>query len=286
MSVQPDALLPRYQEQGFAVADGMLRPQALDPLIGCIERGTEALAQEMLAQGTIADPMRGFDYTKRLARLLEQHPTSMRAWDAALEVDALIALARDPAMGDALEELLGPDITFAGDFHLRPKLPGAESTAFPWHQDSMYYGTEFARGAPSGTGTGLAHIVTAWIPLVDVDEDNGCLWLIPGSQRWGLLGGARGEDFNMRTSEDVEARGTPIPVPMRRGDALFFTNLTFHASHVNRSDAVRWSLDLRFFATPHPARAGDPASSSLESYRARLLAAGRPMCAVRGRGAA
>ncbi len=89
-----------------------------------------------------------------------------------------------------------------------------------------------------------------WIPLVDVDEGNGCLYVIPGSNRWELIGSARDDNNKMRSFEDVAARGTPIPVPMTVGDILLFSNMTFHGSKVNRSDAVRWSIDIRYARTP------------------------------------
>ena len=95
-----------------------------------------------------------------------------------------------------------------------------------------------------------AHIVAVWIPLVDVDEGNGCLYVIPGSNRWELIGSARDDNNKMRSFEDVAARGTPIPVPMTVGDILLFSNMTFHGSKVNRSDAVRWSIDIRYARTP------------------------------------
>ena len=63
----------------------------------------------------------------------------------------------------------------------RVKLPESEVTAWPWHQDTQYYGNP----------TQHLHVISVWIPLVDVDERNGCLHLLPGSHRWGLLGGAR-----------------------------------------------------------------------------------------------
>ena len=132
---------------------------------------------------------------------------------------------------------------------VRISLPGSEKTPFRLHQDSQYYGEP----------TQHAHIVTVWIPLVDVDKGNGCLYVIPGSNRWGLVGGARDENNRIRSFEDVEARGTPVPVPMKTGDILLFSNLTFHGSKVNLSDAVRFSLDIRYVRTP-----GTYAASELE----------------------
>ena len=44
---------------------------------------------------------------------------------------------------------------------------------------------------------------------------------------------------------DLEA----VSVPMDRGDALCFTQLTPHRALRNTSDVVRWSMDLRYEAT-------------------------------------
>ena len=50
--------------------------------------------------------------------------------------------------------------------------------------------------------------------------------------------------------EDVEARGTPVPVPLKPGGALFMTNLTVHTSKLNTTRKSRWSIDFRYFPTP------------------------------------
>jgi phytanoyl-CoA hydroxylase len=46
--------------------------------------------------------------------------------------------------------------------------PPERGKAFPWHQDAGY-------------GEGPKDYVIFWAALDDVDEENGCLWAIPGS---------------------------------------------------------------------------------------------------------
>ena len=89
-------------------------------------------------------------------------------------------------------------------------------------------------------------IITVWIPLVDVGEVNGCLYVIPGSHHWELIDSTRDENQNMRFCVDVEERATPILLPMKVGDILIFSNMTFHGSKANQSEAVRWSVDIRY----------------------------------------
>jgi Phytanoyl-CoA dioxygenase (PhyH) len=78
-----------------------------------------------------------------------------------------------------------------------------------------------------------------WCPLVDVDEENGCLFVVPGSQRLNL--GPRGPF----TSFPYEALVPLIrerflqPVRMRAGQALVFCQKLFHTSPPNRGAALR-----------------------------------------------
>ena len=178
-----------------------------------------------------------------------------------------------PGLVDALIAVLGPDVTFHGDYQLTPKLPGSELQAFPWHQDTLYY------GRPSEH----LHIVTAWVPLVDATEENGCIHLIPGSHRWGLFDGIRGADMNVHPLQDPTQRGTPVAMPMRAGDVLLMSNLTFHASYVNRSPDVRWSMDLGFSATAGTRPESAEVSSSRSFIDNVLRAAGRTPLRVAGR---
>ena len=62
--------------------------------------------------------------------------------------------------------------------------------------------------------------------------------------------------------------GQPVPVPVKRGGALFMHRRTMHASLANRSDDLRWSFDLRYqptgLPTGRPAFPGFVARSRLD----------------------
>ena len=148
-------------------------------------------------------------------------------------------------------------------------MPHSQATAFPLHSDSQYF------GKPSHH----AHVIKFWIPLVDVDEANGCLYVIPGSHYWEFIDSARDEDRNMHSFEDVEARGTPVAVPMKRGDILCFGVRTFHGSKVNRSDGVRWNIELKYCRTR-----GTYTASSKEQEGEDFMYNKRKSFVVRGQG--
>ena len=182
----------------------------------------------------------------RLALINQQAELRASLWDLTRVFDCpeLFHLICHPVILDSLESLLGAEIAWTGSYVTRLKLPRNEGSVFPWHQDSQYY----------GQATQHLHVVSLWIPLVDVAEDNGCLYVIPGSHKWNLLRGQRGTDNKVHTLEEVEQRGQPVALPMGPGDILLFSNLTFHTSKLNSSNSVRWSVDLRYVVPPQAQR--------------------------------
>jgi len=242
-----------YQADGVLLIPGLLPVSDLLPIQAQISQAVDRLALDWQAAGRITNVQRNLPFAERLAVLAQGDDLGMRGWDEAARGPALDALIAHPLIVQVLHELLSgadpatglvaagrPEVRFNGDAHLRPKLPGSRLTSFPWHQDSQYY------GAP----TAVLHVITVWLPLVPVDAANGCLQVMPGSQRWGLLAGERAEDQNIRCAADPVARGTPLAMPMAVGDVLFFHNLLVHGSQENRSTGVRWSLDSRYSACP------------------------------------
>ena len=239
-----------YAQDGYQVVRQAISLAELEPFRDTLRDRVGAYARQLFDAGKIASLHEDLPFGRRLAAVhAAKELRGLGGWQLPPIGPELLALIRHPAIVDALEPHLGPHITCNGDHMVRISLPGSETTVFRLHQDSQYYGEP----------TQHAHIITVWIPLVDVDEGNGCLYVIPGSHRWGLIGSARDENNRMRSFEDVEARAAPVPVPMKLGDILLFSNMTFHGSKVNLSDAVRFSLDIRYVRTP-----GSYAASELE----------------------
>ena len=80
-------------------------------------------------------------------------------------------LARNTALLDAVEDLIGPDILV---FHTTTWWKEQRTTNFvPWHQDGTYFGLE-----------PYEH-VTAWVALTPSTPERGCVQVIPGSHTIG-----------------------------------------------------------------------------------------------------
>ena len=126
-------------------------------------------------------------------------------------------------------EVLGPNVCFTHQQFVS-KGPGAgDASDVPWHQDSGY-----GRLEPASD-------LTVWIALTDTDEENGCLWVLPGSQREGLVAhNPQGGLIGAAVTEEG------VSVPMRAGDALLFGGLLMHRSLPNRTDQPRHGMYLRY----------------------------------------
>ena len=238
-TVIDQAKVEAYHNDGYLLVPGLFTEADMEPVRLAIEDEVDRLADRFYRAGKVSSRFADQPFNRRLVLLCESAQESVRIWELrtrAAVTPELYRLVRHPGLLELMTAILGPEVAWTGSFAVRVKLPESEVTAFPWHQDTQYYGNP----------TRHLHVISVWIPLVDVDERNGCLQLLPGSHRWGLLGGARDSERVVQMFEDVEQRGKPVVLPMRRGDALAFSNLTCHASTVNTTDEMRWSIDLRY----------------------------------------
>ena len=229
-----------YRDQGYLLLRQAIKPPDLASVRALILLLVDRYADQLYQAGKISCLYEDEPFGHRLALINQQAELRASLWDLTLAFDCpeLFHLICHPVILDSLESLLGAEIAWTGSYVTRLKLPRNEGSVFPWHQDSQYY----------GQATQHLHVVSLWIPLVDVAEDNGCLYVIPGSHKWNLLKG------QVHTWEEMEQRGQPVALPMRPGDILLLSNLTFHTSKPNNSNNVRWSVDQRYVASPQAQR--------------------------------
>ncbi len=147
-----------------------------------------------------------------------------------------------PRILDVLEALIGPDVlALQTMLFLNPPGMGGQG----WHQDAYYITTY-----PDT-------LIGAWLALDRADEENGCLWVVPGShhepiypdaERGSLIHaeGAIGNLFTIQNASHLDdevntlskvVRQYPekIPVVVDPGDVIFFDGHLLHRSFPNRS---------------------------------------------------
>lgn len=130
-----------------------------------------------------------------------------------------------PVIKEVLTQIIGPDVKCMQSM-LFIKASGKPGQA--WHQDEFFIPTR------DRTLTG------AWIALDDATVENGCLWVIPGSHKHGVLWPQWDHD-DPRFDCTGEAYGFPyqdedaIPVEVPAGTILFFNGYLLHRSLPNRA---------------------------------------------------
>lgn len=133
------------------------------------------------------------------------------------------------------------------------QLTGA-STLRIWHDQIQYKPAEtggvnmWHQDAPLWPILAPMTEVTAWVALDDVDEENGCMSMVPGSHRWGNQIAFLN---TLRSFDDMPStfQGHPVEVrrcPVRKGEVHFHHALVWHGSHANNSGRPRRAIALHY----------------------------------------
>jgi phytanoyl-CoA hydroxylase len=128
-----------------------------------------------------------------------------------------------PRIVEALVSVIGPNVK-AMQSMLFIKSEGKPGQA--WHQDEFFIPTRDRS------------LTAVWIALDDATVENGCLWVLPGSQKRGVIYPAR-EQNDPRFDCTTEAFDFPysdedsVPVEIPAGTALIFNGYLLHRSLEN-----------------------------------------------------
>ena len=258
-----EAQLRQFDQEGYLVVRGLLGDAELQPILEEYERVLGEIVDDLVADGSLDDPYASLPFAHRFLRVVaETGRTFAQHFDPALPQSgvtsttpmwmgpAVFGLLTSTRLLDAVESVIGPEITANPVQHVRIKPPEslvskgsdadtARVRATSWHQDNGVV-TEDADDS---------EILTVWIPLTAATEAHGCLTVVPGSHRGSILTHCPGGDSGLEIPESVLPRDGAVPQPMEPGDVLLLHRRTAHASLPNVSEDIRWSLDLRFNPT-------------------------------------
>ena len=139
-------------------------------------------------------------------------------------------------MVEVVSQVVGPNVKGATS-QLTFKLRG-NTKPVQWHQDNGYGQLE------------PYNAISCLTALDDVDQANGCLWIIPGSHQWGQLShgeGTQSSSSSLKAEQVMTVDETnAIPVTMKAGECLFFHGWTLHKSEGNYSPRDRRILFFRY----------------------------------------
>lgn len=167
--------------------------------------------------------------------------------------DPLLAnWATHARLSDALHQLLEGDVYLSQSHHncIMTKHP-AYSSRTGWHRDSRYW--NFARPA----------LISAWLALGDEQPENGCLWVIPGSQGRMIQSAQLDDQQFLRTdlAANQDILNNAKPIPLQQGDLLLFHSNLFHAAGRNTTTSTKYSLVFTYRGADNPPTPGTRSSS-------------------------
>jgi ectoine hydroxylase-related dioxygenase (phytanoyl-CoA dioxygenase family) len=142
-------------------------------------------------------------------------------------------LAADPRILDVVERLIGPDILlYYSMLMMKPARSGAPA---PWHQDFAFFVHDRAR------------LVACQVYLDDSTVENGCIHVVPGSHKFGLLNHFAGDTFTEAVQGDSSTfDAEAVAVPVQAGGMILWHCLTLHSSPPNNSDRARRAVVFEY----------------------------------------
>jgi hypothetical protein len=256
------------EEFGFVAVGDVIDPEGvIDPVVGEYAGVLDNLASELFEQGKISSKHEDLDFGERVTRIYEESGEVYNGYfDFSLPQNgvkadtpfwagpAVFRALTAPGLLDAVETVVGPEIYSNPVQHVRIKVPESRAPrdehgnvkfgVTPWHQDSGVVTAEADN----------TEMLTVWFPLMDANIENGCLQVVPGSHTGKLLTHCPGyrETVGLTIPTHMFAANAAMPVPLRKGGALFMHRRTIHSSLPNVSDRIRWSFDLRYHPIGQP----------------------------------
>ena len=169
---------------------------------------------------------------------LPQPLNTYKRVNAQVVMPFVVDIARDPAILDVVEGILGPDILiYAAEFFVKEPQTKAIVTM---HQDLTYWGL----GAIDG-------MVTAWLALSPATPESGCMDFVRGSHKNPILPHqdtfdennllSRGQEVAVDVADEDKTRIELMP-----GEMSLHHGLTIHGSGPNRSNDRRIGCVIRY----------------------------------------
>ncbi len=256
--------IDRFQTEGYLVVENLLDENTIDAVHQEYSDLMDRLYRGWHAEGRVKTSPEGLSFRDKLDRCHQAafdwyQPLDISLPHSAIQADtpmhigpAVFDMVTHPSILDAVECLIGPEITSNPIQHVRIKPPAralprsetrAHVTTTDWHQD-MGVTLEEADDT---------RFVTVWLAMTDATVDNGCLQVAPGTRDHMLPHCTKTQ---VGIADAFLPQDEAVAAPVQAGGAVLFHPLTPHASLPNNSDGYRWSFDLRYNVTGQPTGRG------------------------------
>jgi len=250
----------QYHEQGFLVAPGLFEPEELAPwharFLDIVEErvapadGMLVMRDVMVAKGVVEPRSK----PEAIAKIQDFHNDTL----------LFEGYCKNPKLLAVVEDICGPDIKSIHNMLIN-KPPGVDGR-HPLHQDLLYFPFRPAD-----------RIVATWTALEPCTRANGCLVVVPGSHRDGLLEhevpGWEYVNFLYVGAKGKGGDSERVHLEMAPGDTVFFHPALLHGSGRNRTEGFRRAISCHYASATCRYREGE----------APFPGDSRPYVLVRGR---
>lgn len=213
-----------YEETGFFIVRNLIPPDQLNAIS---ERLNMAALGQLDARIAIQvepevrkDDIRVDDPLDRIRKV-----SGVARYDPFFK-----ALAADKNIVELMRGVLGDNIHFFGDeCQLKPAHYGS---AHAWHQDAPYFHHD------------PMPVATLWIAVDDATRENGCIEVVPGLHKQGIIERRNADQAWFDEGEFDTSQA--VYATLKAGDALVFDILLPHGSGPNQTPTRRRCVIYRY----------------------------------------
>lgn len=221
----------QFKKDGFVILKDVISKEMIEKIQGECERFIKEKDAEMDAKGVEVDEI---NHKGKRYFIAMKHKSS----------GPMQELLFGREMEEITSAILGGNVyLFLDQFVVKAADKGMK---FSWHQDSGYVKEEHEP------------YLSCWMPLDDVDEENGTVYLLPYSEAGTdkRIEHVLENETNDMVGYDGDNPG--VPAILQKGDMALFSSVCFHRSGSNNTDKSRRVLLMQYSKAPILKEDGKP----------------------------
>lgn len=230
-----DAQIAEFHERGYILGGQILSDREVDRLRAELDLVMEGKSvKKPVLNRNLLDG--SSDYRTEMSKS-KQVIQIVNIWMASA---AFFEHAQNATICSEVAQLCGTDALriWHDQIQYKPPVTGGPTG---WHQDH-----------PAWPIIQPADLVSAWVALDDATVENGCMWMVPGSHKWGDHNKYMRADEHFKpyhtAPEQLPAGAdlTAVPLEVKKGQVGYHHCMTWHGSPSNPSQRPRRAIAVHY----------------------------------------